>query len=38
MTTCCLGFILMLLNIITAQAREDDAEMTIADSHVRLLL
>jgi predicted alpha/beta superfamily hydrolase len=27
----------MLLNIITAQATENDAEMTIADSHVRLL-
>ncbi len=37
MRTCCLGFILMLLNIITAQATENDAEMTIADSHVRLL-
>jgi predicted alpha/beta superfamily hydrolase len=37
MRTCCLGFILMLLNVITAQAKENDAEMTIADSHVRLL-
>jgi hypothetical protein len=37
MRTCCLGFILMLLNVFTAQAIENDAEMTIADSHVRLL-
>jgi hypothetical protein len=27
----------MLLNVFTAQAIENDAEMTIADSHVRLL-
>jgi predicted alpha/beta superfamily hydrolase len=27
----------MLLNVITAQAKENDAEMTIADSQVRLL-
>jgi hypothetical protein len=37
MRTCCLGFILLLMNVITAQATENDAEMTIADSHVRLL-
>jgi predicted alpha/beta superfamily hydrolase len=37
MRTCCLGFILMLLNVITAQAKENDAEMTIANSQVRLL-
>ncbi|WP_232787989.1 hypothetical protein [Paraglaciecola sp. MB-3u-78] len=37
MRTFCLGFILMLLNVVTAQAKENNAEMTIAGSQVRLL-
>lgn len=37
MRSFCLGFALLLLNVVTAQAKENFAEMTIADSQVRVL-